>query len=276
MKAVRSSKNTDIFLEIILFIIIALLALPIVWLILMSLKTQSDALAMPPKLIFVPTLQNFKEVVSSPGVVRSLGNSLIVGISSLLISLLIGIPAAYGLSRYSFSLRKPLSIWILVSRMAPPVGMLIPFYLMFRRLGMLDTYPALVLAHIGGNLPIITWMLMGFFQDIPRELEEASYIDGCSPIGAFIRITLPICTNGILAVGIMGFLFSWNELMFATTISGSLTKTAPATISNFLLYQEVKWGPLTAAAVTVIIPALAFIGFAQKHLVKGLTFGALK
>lgn len=276
MKAARLSKNTDILLETTLFVIIALLALPIVWLILMSLKTQSDALAMPPKLIFVPTLQNFKEVVNSPGVVRSLGNSLIVGISSLLISLLIGIPAAYGLSRYSFALRKPLSIWILVSRMAPPVGMLIPFYLMFRRLGMLDTYPALVLAHIGGNLPIITWMLMGFFHDIPRELEEASYIDGCTPFGAFIKITLPICMNGILAVGIMGFLFSWNELMFATTISGSLTKTAPATISNFLLYQEVKWGPLTAAAVTVIIPALAFIGFAQKHLAKGLTFGALK
>jgi multiple sugar transport system permease protein len=276
LKAARLSKNTDILLETTLFVIIALLALPIVWLILMSLKTQSDALAMPPKLIFVPTLQNFKEVVNSPGVVRSLGNSLIVGISSLLISLLIGIPAAYGLSRYSFALRKPLSIWILVSRMAPPVGMLIPFYLMFRRLGMLDTYPALVLAHIGGNLPIITWMLMGFFHDIPRELEEASYIDGCTPFGAFIKITLPICMNGILAVGIMGFLFSWNELMFATTISGSLTKTAPATISNFLLYQEVKWGPLTAAAVTVIIPALAFIGFAQKHLAKGLTFGALK
>ena len=141
---------------------------------------------------------------------------------------------------------------------------------------MLDTYTALIIAHIGGNLPIITWMLMGFFYDIPRELEEASYIDGCTPIGAFLRITLPICMNGILAVGIIGFLFSWNELMFATTISGPITRTAPVSISNFLLYQEVKWGPLTAAAVTVIIPALVFVGFAQKHLVKGLTFGAIK
>ena len=276
MKVVKTLKIYDIVLEIVLFVFIASLALPIIWLILMSLKNQLDALAIPPKIIFVPILRNFQEVVSSPGIIRSLGNSLIVGLSSLFVSLFVGIPAAYGLSRYSFRFQKPLSMWILISRMAPPVGMLIPFYLMFRRLGMIDTYPALILAHIGANLPIITWMLMGFFHDIPRELEEASYIDGCTPIGAFLKITLPICKNGILAVGIMGFLFSWNELMFATTISGSYTKTAPAAISNFLLYQEVKWGPLTAAAVLVIFPALAFIGFAQKHLVKGLTFGVLK
>lgn len=276
MKIIKSSKIYDIVLEIILLVFIVLLALPIIWLVLMSLKNQADALAIPPKIFFIPTLRNFLEVVKSPGIIRSLGNSLIVGLLSLIVSLFVGIPAAYGLSRYSFRFQQPLSMWILISRMAPPVGMLIPFYLMFRRLGMIDTYPALVLAHIGANLPIITWMLMGFFYDIPRELEEASYIDGCSPIGAFLRITLPICKNGILAVGIMGFLFSWNELMFATTISGSITKTTPAAISNFLLYQEVKWGPLTAAAVLVIIPALAFIGFAQKHLVKGLTFGVLK
>jgi multiple sugar transport system permease protein len=157
--------------------------------------------------------------------------------------------------------------------MAPPVGMLIPFYLMYRAAGMIDTYPALILAHAGMNLPLITWMMTGFFRDIPREVEEAAYLDGCSPIGAFLRITIPMAMNGIITVGIIGFIFSWNELMFATTVTGTSTRTAPAAISNFLLYQEVKWGPLTAAAVTVALPALAFIGFAQRHLLRGLTFG---
>jgi multiple sugar transport system permease protein len=273
MKALNKNTVSDVALELVLFFFIAIMMLPIIWLVLMSLKTQADALTMPPKLFFVPTFQHFREVIESPGVLRSLGNSAFVGAASLTLALLMGVPAAYGLVRYRFMFRQSLAMSILITRMAPPVGMLIPFYLMYRAAGMLNTYPALILAHAGMNLPIITWMLSGFFKDIPRELEEAAYLDGCSPFGAFFRIVLPIAMNGIITVGILGFLFSWNELMFATTLTGTATRTAPAAISNFLLYQEVKWGPLTAAAVTVIVPALVFVGFAQKHLLKGLTSG---
>jgi multiple sugar transport system permease protein len=273
MRTLNKKTVVDVFLEVVLFFFIVIMMLPIIWLVLMSLKTEADALAMPPKLFFVPTLQHFREVIGSPGLLRSLGNSAFVGAASLTLALLIGVPAAYGLVRYRFMFRQSLAMSILVTRMAPPVGMLIPFYLMYRAAGLLNTYPALILAHAAMNLPIITWMLSGFFKDIPRELEEAAYLDGCSSFGAFLRITLPLAMNGIITVGILGFLFSWNELMFATTLTGTATKTAPAAISNFLLYQEVKWGPLTAAAVTVIIPALGFVGFAQKHLLKGLTSG---
>ena len=192
---------------------------------------------------------------------------------SLFLSLLVSVPAAYGLARFGFRFRRSLGTWILISRMAPLVAMLIPFYLMYRAVGMLDTYTALIFAHVGMNLPLITWMLIGFFKEVPREIEEGAYLDGCSSFGAFVRVTLPVAKNGIIAVAIIGFIFSWNELMFATTLTGTTTRTAPAAISNFLLYQEVKWGALTAAAVVVTIPVVAFIGFAQRHLMRGLTFG---
>ena len=159
--------------------------------------------------------------------------------------------------------------------MAPPVGMLIPFYMMFRTLGAIDTYPAMIIAHMGMNLTIVTWLLLGFFKNIPREFEEAAYIDGCTSFGAFWRVTLPLVLNGVIAVGIIGFLFSWNDLMFGSTLTGAKTQTGPAEITDFLLYHEVRYGQLTAAAVILIIPALAFVFFAQKHLLKGLTFGAV-
>jgi multiple sugar transport system permease protein len=264
---------TETLSEVILFLIMVIMMLPIVWLIMMSLKTEADALEMPPKLFFVPTFQHYIAVFSTPGMLRALGNSAFIASASLTLALVVGIPAAYGLVRFNFKLRQPLAIAVLLTRIAPPVGMLIPFYLMYRAAGLLDTYTAMIFAHTGMNLPIVTWMMMGFFRDVPRELEEAARLDGCSQIEAFCKIVLPVTVNGIVTVGIIGFLFSWNELMFATTLTGTTTRTAPAAISNFLLYQEVKWGPLTAAAVTVIIPALAFIGFAQKHLLRGLTAG---
>jgi multiple sugar transport system permease protein len=269
----RSRSLIDLLWELALFLIIVIMMLPILWLVMMSLKTEADALEMPPKLFFIPTFQHYISVVSTPGMLRALGNSALVASASLALALIIGVPAAYGLIRFNFKLRQPLAMIILLTRIAPPVGMLIPLYLMFRAAGLLDTYAAMIIAHTGMNLPIVTWMLMGFFRDVPRELEEAARLDGCSQIGAFCRVIVPVAVNGIITVGILGFLFSWNELMFATTLTGTTTRTAPAAISNFLLYQEVKWGPLTAAAVTVILPALAFVGFAQKHLLRGLTAG---
>jgi multiple sugar transport system permease protein len=273
MKAPSRTATLDFIWELALVAIIVIMMLPILWLVMISLKTEADALAMPPKLLFIPTLEHFGAVFSAPGMVRALENSAFIAMGSLALALLVGVPAAYGLARFNFKLRQPLGLVILLTRIAPPVGMLIPFYLMYRAAGLLDTYVAMILSHTGMNLPLVTWMLIGFFRDVPRELEEAARLDGCSQIGAFLRIILPVATNGIVTVGIIGFLFSWNELMFATTLTGSATRTAPAAISNFLLYQEVKWGPLTAAAVTVILPALGFVGFAQKHLLKGLTSG---
>ena len=274
MNVLRKDTAIDFLLECLLFIFIVFLMLPIIWLIISSLKTTPDSLAIPPKFIFIPTLQNYIEVFESEGHIGSLGNSILIGLVSTALSLVVGIPAAYGLARFRFRFQRSLGIWILITRMAPPVGMLIPFYMMFRSLGAIDTYPALIVAHLGMNLPIITWLLIGFFKHIPPELEEAAHIDGCTSFGAFFRITLPLVTNGVIAVGIIGFLFSWNELMFATTLTGAKTQTAPAEITDFLLYHEVQYGKITAAAVTLIIPALAFVGFAQKHLLKGLTFGA--
>jgi multiple sugar transport system permease protein len=276
MSVSKRGTRKDILLEITLFIFIAFLMLPVFWLVLTSLKTEVDSLVIPPKIFILPTLENYINVFNTEGQILSLWNSLLIGLSSTFFCLLVGVPAAYSLARFSFRFKNSLGIWILITRMAPPVGMLIPFYIMFRYIGAIDTYSAMIIAHMAMNLPIVTWLLIGFFQNTPKELEEAAYIDGCTSFGAFFRITLPLVANGVIAVGIIGFIFSWNELMIASIITGAETRTAPSDITDFLLYHEIQYGNITAAAVALSIPALALIGFAQKKLVVGLGFGSEK
>jgi len=276
MLSLRKQKGLTALVIIILLFLLILFLLPVIWMFLMSIKTRVDALAMPPKWIFHPTLSNYISVITNRNFLHGFSNSLVVAAFSLLIALGVGLPAAYAIARFNFKGKKDIAFWILSTRMAPPISALIPFYLLFRTLGLTDTRFALVITHITINLALVIWMMRSFIQEIPKDLEEAAVIDGCTHFQAFYRIILPLCVNGIIATAILSFVFSWNDLLFGLILSGSHAKTAPVFIANYNTYEEVLWGQISASGIIVIIPVIVFIGFVQKYLVRGLTFGALK
>lgn len=265
------------FLSNIVLVIILIVALfPIFWMFSMSLKTKVDALSMPPKWLFVPTFKNYAEVLTEKYFGRYFINSIIISGVSTLMVLSIGLPAAYTLTRMRVKGKQHLNFWILSTRMAPPVAVLIPYFIIFRTLNLLDTRLSIIIMHIGFNLPLSIWIMEGFFKDIPKELEEAAFIDGCSRWRTFFQIMLPAVAGGVSAAAILCFLFSWNELMYALTLSGRLSRTITASMYNFISYQEILWGPLCASGMIILIPVLIFVIVVQKQLVQGLTLGAIK
>lgn len=258
-------------------LIAALVAIfPIIWLLLMSLKTPVDATAFPPKFLFRPTLDNYAMVFARTDFLLFFRNSIIVATCSTLLALLFGVPAAYALSRFRFKGANTLGLWILITYMFPPVASLIPFFLFFSKVHLINTFIAVVVMHVTIIVALITWMMRGFFEDVPAELEDAAYVDGCNGITALIRVILPVVLTGVVATGILAFLTSWNELLFAITVAGGAVKTAPAGIYNFISYREILWGPLAASSMLILVPVIVFFWFAQDKLIRGLAFGAVK
>ena len=249
---------------------------PIAWMLMTSLKTQVDAFKMPPTLIFKPTFANFITAFTQSGFGIYYKNSLTVVISAVALCLLVGVPAAYVLARFIFKGKKGLTVWILSVRIAPPIAFLIPFFIMFNTLNLLDTILGLILIYIAINLTMVVWMMKGFFEDVPREIEEAALVEGCTPLQVFLRVSLPISLTGLAATAVLTFIFCWNELMFAIVLTSYAAKTATAGIYNFIGYNDVRWGELCAASILVIIPVIIFILFVQRYLIRGLSFGAVK
>jgi len=273
----RKKISTGKVLKRIIITIVTLMSLfPIFWIAITSFKTDVEAVAMPPKWFFRPIYQNYIEAFIEKGFVGNFLNSIIIACVSIFIVLLVGVPAAYSLARFNFRGKRDIAFWILSTRMAPPITFLIPFFLMFRTLGLNDTLLGLIILHITINLALVIWMMRGFFQEIPVEIEEAAMVDGCSPFQTFFKITVPIAITGIFATAILSFIFSWNELMFAIVLSSNKAVTAPAAIYNFIGYYEVRWGVLCAASIIVLVPVMVFILLVQKNLIRGLTFGAIK
>jgi multiple sugar transport system permease protein len=250
--------------------------LPIAWAITLSLKAPADIIRIPTSFIFSPTLANYLKVFRMGEFVHEFGNSLIIGLCSTLVSLVVGIPAAYTLQKFRFAGRERFDFWVLSTRMAPPVAVLIPYFLIFQKLGLTDTRLSIIIMHVSVNLVLVIWLMKGFFADIPEELAEAALVDGCTYWGSFLRINLPLAMGGIAATSILAFMFSWNELMFALILSGPSSKTAPVGVMNFIGFEEVAWGPLMAATIVMLVPIVAFAMSVQRALVRGLTFGAVK
>jgi multiple sugar transport system permease protein len=200
-------------------------------------------------------------------------NSTIVGVSAVLGALLLGLPAAYSISRFS---QKKLSVFILVARLMPGISFLLPWYIIFSRLGLMDTYIALILSHLLITLPIVVWIMSSYFDSIPRELEESARVDGATMQKAFMAIILPISGPGIVTATTLSFIFSWNNFMFSQVLSMQRTKTLPIAVYNFVSYAEIDWGAVMAAAVVIIAPAIVLTMFFQKYVIRGLTMGAVK
>lgn len=249
---------------------------PIYWLVTMSLKLPIDASARTPKLIFRPIIDNYVSVIADPQIWGYFANSSIVALGSTAVTLLIGIPAAYTLARYRFRGNSDYGFWILTTRMTPPVAVLIPFFVMYVKLGLIGTHVGLIIAHVALNLSIAVWLMKGFFEELPVTLEEAAFMDGATPHQAFRQICLPVALPGIAAVAILSFLFSWNEFLFSLVLAGSDLKTVPIGLYSFIGYQQIQWGELSASAVLMLVPVLLFVGIFQRQLIRGLTMGAIK
>jgi len=244
-----------------------------VWMILTGLKTGVQNISYPPEFIFVPTLENFRAVFQQYNFFRYLMNSLIVAGLATGVSLVLGLPAAYSIAKYR---QGKIGILILVARMTPFVSYLLPWYIIFRHLRLIDTYTALTITHLIITLPMVIWLMVSFFEGMPEELEDAAMIDGCSRLQSFLIIVLPLVRNGIATSAILSFIFSWNQFLFSLILSGPKTKTVPVAVYNFISYGKIDWAGIGAAATLIVLPVSVFAFFVRRTIVQGLTMGALK
>ena len=212
---------------------------PFLWLLTMSFKTNAQIFAFPPKLWFQPTLENYRALWVDE-FTHSFLNSAIVSTASTVLSMLIGVPAAYALSRAAIR-SQALSLWVLASRMAPPTAFAIPYFLVYRHLELLDTLTGLVIIYLTFNLSLVIWMMRSFFDQTPRALEEAAWIDGAGMWQSFLRITLPLAGPGLAATAILCFLFAWNDFFFALILTRTEAMTAPVAVVNFMNYEGWEW-----------------------------------
>jgi|SRR5579859_43273 len=246
---------------------------PVLWLVEMSFRSSSSILSA--SLSFTPTLNNYR-ALGAGGFPASFLNSLVASTASTALALLIGAPAAYALTRFPFRSTRRIAMWILVTRMAPPIAFTIPFFLAFTWLGLIDTVSGLVIIYLTFNLPLVVWTMRSFFAAVPRSLEEAAWIDGAGIWQAFLRVTLPLSAPGLAATGILCFILSWNDFFFALILTRTNAMTAPVAIVNFMQYAGWEWGKIAAAGVLVLLPVLLFTFVVRSYLVRGMLTGSLK
>ncbi|MCP3786971.1 MULTISPECIES: carbohydrate ABC transporter permease [Micromonospora] len=262
-----------VFRVVALVVVVLSLVTPLLWMIAASFKTNVDIYDTGKALVFSPTLDNYATVLKQSHYVQFIGNSLWVAFAATVLSLLLGVPAAYSMSRFNM---KKSALVVLMARVIPGVSLLVPWYYVFSNLQLVGGFTVLILSHMFVSLPLIVYIMMGFFDGLPEELEEAALVDGLTHIGAFRRITLPLSVPGIATAGILSFIFSWNNFMFALVLSGADTKTLPVAIFDFVGYASIDWGGLMAAATVVTLPIMVIALFVQKYVVSGLTAGATK
>jgi multiple sugar transport system permease protein len=239
----------------------------------MSFRPNEDIFGY--SLAFLPTLEHYRALWTGnfPG---SFVNSIIVSTASTALALLLGVPAAYSLSRARFRRGRQIALWILATRMAPPIAFTIPFFLAYRYVGLLDTQIGLIIVYLTFNLALVIWMMQGFFEGVPTALEEAAWIDGCGVWEAFLRVSLPLSAPGLAATAVLCFILSWNDFFYALILTRTNASTAPVAIVNFIQYTGWEWGRIAAAATLVMLPVVVFSLLVRNYLVRGLTAGGTK
>jgi multiple sugar transport system permease protein len=251
--------------------------IPLLWIIGISFKTRTEIFTSPPLLFWRPTLQNYADVLTRGEFLSAFANSLIVSTGAVLFSLMVGIPAAYAFARVRFTGRSVMFFSLLVMRMLPPIAVLVPLYALFNKAGLVNTRLALVIAYTTFSLPLIVWIMRGFFEDLPAELEEAARVDGATRGGAFLRVMLPLARPGLVTAAILSLLLAWNDFLFAAVLSSNSTRTLPVLLASYAGADTgVDWGPIAASGVLVVIPVILFSFAVQRHLVTGLSSGAVK
>ena len=271
----RRLRRDRALLYVAVAVLVLLVMFPFLWMITMSFKPIDDIFAWPPKLFFTPTFEHYLGLVDDE-FATSFWNSLVTSVGSTIVSMVVGVPAAYALSRMEDRIGNRLSLWILASRMAPPIAFTIPYFLVYRYIGLLDTKLGLGIIYVTFNLSLAIWLMRTFFDATPRSLEEAAWIDGATLWQGFFRILLPLSVPGLAATAILCFLFAWNDFFFALILTRTEATTAPVAVVNFMNYEGWEWGKIAAGGTMVMLPVLVFSILVRKFLVRGLTAGAVK
>jgi multiple sugar transport system permease protein len=257
---------------------------PIIWIVMMSFKSKIDVVSVPPKFFFTPTLDNYLALFGLGKVGLLTGttflsyfkNSLILAGGSVIVSLLLGMPAAYAIARWSFVAKEALAFTYLSFRFLPEITIILPLYIIYQKLHLYNTYLGLILVYQLISLPLLIWMMRSYFEEIPVAIEQAARTDGYSWISVFFRLVLPLAAPGMAAALVLTFIFCWNNFVFGLMLGGTNTQPVTVGLLSFMGTNEVQWGLMAAASVIAIIPMMAMALAVQKYMVRGLTFGAVK
>ncbi len=272
----RSTFRTVLALAVAM-VLLLVWAFPIIWGLITSFKTERDVLAYPPTVVFHPTLSNYWDVLfGATSILPNFTSSIILAGATTVLTMLLAIPAAYALARLALPAKRATGFYVLITQMLPPVGLVIPYYLMFSRIGWLDTYRGLVLIYLTFSLPFAIWLMVSYFEDIPYEMEEAALLDRAGRWRALWHVILPQARGGIAVTLIFVFLNAWNEFLFAVVLGGNTVRPVTVAMFNYISVEQTLWGKLAAAAMIAMLPVILLGLVAQKHIVKGLTVGAMK
>ena len=270
--------NRRLLSNALFYLIVAAIALavlfPFLWMLSSSFKTQVDIISWPPKIVFAPTLANYEKVFGEQDFLKYFVNSTIVGTCAVGLSLLLGLPAAYSIARFT---QRKLAVFILLARLMPGISFLMPWYIVFSRLDLMDSYTALILSHMLIALPIVVWIMSSYFATIPPEMEESAMVDGATRFGAFVRILLPLLGPGLVATSLFAFILAWNEFIIAYVFLHTPQKqTLMVWLASFTTLRGTDWGPLMAGATLCALPVIIFFLLVQRRIAFGLTAGAVK
>lgn len=249
---------------------------PIFFLLVSSFKGYYDLTSLDLVVFFQPTLENYEYIFIEKGILHYFYNSMIISIGTIVGTLPLSFFAAYSLARFNFKQRKGVALDILTFRMMPPVVIAIPIYILFRFINIQGTWLGVILMHIAFTLPFAIWLLMGFMMDIPIEVEEAAFVDGCTRLQEMIRVVIPLALKGLAVAALFTFIFSWNEYLFSMVLTTEVTKPLSVYVSTIEARYMVHWGELCSSSMFYISPILVLVWFIQKHIVKGVTLGGLK
>lgn len=277
MTSRQKKKITSAWNYAILSVIALVCIIPVLWLLYTSFKPRLLTFASPPVWIrFQPTLQNYRQVIQEKNLLKPLFNSVLIVTVSTAITVTVGSFAAYIFSRFRRRWIRPTLFAILSTNMIPPAVVLLPIFLLARSMQLYDTQIMMIVVYIAYNLAFVIWMLRSFFLEIPREVEESALIDGCNRMGVLARIVLPLSAPAIAATAILAFIFSWNEFIIALVLTSRNAYTLPILATGLISAKGIMWGEITATSTFIVVPEILFIFFAQKHIVRGLTMGAVK
>lgn len=280
---------TSVLGDICLAAIFVFLLFPLYWALTMSFKTQAATTSWPPAFFFHPTLDNYRVILglgagagygpiagASSSILPALWHSVVVSFGALLLSLAVGVPAAYALARFKFRGKESLAFTFLSFRFAPELLVIIPLFVIFRNIKLYDTYVGMIWVYQLITLPLIVWIVRGYFEDVPRDIEEAAQVDGCTWFGTLRHVALPLAAPGIYAAALLAFIYAWNNFIFVLILGGEHTQTVTLAALNFLSSEQQVYGQMAAALVLSVLPTLALAIFGQRYLVRGLSLGAVK
>jgi ABC-type glycerol-3-phosphate transport system permease component len=258
-------------------LLLSVWAFPVLWALLTSLKSERDVLAYPPVFLFEPTLAHYREVLfGASSILPNLWSSVVVASSATLLTMLLALPAGYAVARLRYPGKRASGFYVLATQMLPPVGLVIPYYLALQKVGALDTYFGMVLIYLTFSLPFAIWLMVSYFEDIPYEMEEAALLDRAGRLRALWYVILPQVRGGIAVTTVFVFLNAWNEFLFAVVLGGNKVRPVTVAMFNFISVEQTQWAKLAAGAMVAMAPVILIGLLAQRHIVKGLTVGAVK